>query len=88
MYQKVKNFNKEFKEIKREIINRDGWECQLKKECYGCLDVHHIIRRSQSGTNKKENLITLCRGCHDYIELLPAIETVPFLQKLLIKKYK
>lgn len=28
-------------------------------------EIHHIIFRSQGGGNNIENLIALCRGCHD-----------------------
>lgn len=46
----------------RKALERDG-------KCRDCgstenLTVHHLIPRSQSGTNKLCNLITLCRTCH------------------------
>lgn len=28
------------------------------------LDAHHIIHRSRGGTNRRKNLISLCRACH------------------------
>ncbi|HAZ37702.1 MAG TPA: HNH endonuclease, partial [Clostridiaceae bacterium] len=28
------------------------------------LEVHHIIFRSQSGSDESKNLITLCKTCH------------------------
>jgi hypothetical protein len=36
--------------------------------CFGGLDPHHIIPRSQGGNDVKENIITLCRGHHDQAE--------------------
>jgi len=29
------------------------------------VDIHHIIYKSQGGTDDVENLIALCRHCHD-----------------------
>ena len=34
-------------------------------------DKHHVIYRSQSGSNNPENLIPLCRSCHDFIHHSP-----------------
>jgi 5-methylcytosine-specific restriction endonuclease McrA len=32
----------------------------------GRLDVHHVIKRSQGGTDSlEENLVALCRACHE-----------------------
>ena len=36
--------------------------------CQFGLDPHHIIKRSQGGTDIKENIITLCRKHHDMAE--------------------
>ena len=30
-----------------------------------CLEVHHIVFRSENGSNEEDNLITLCKTCHD-----------------------
>ena len=36
------------------------------EQCGGrCVDVHHIIYRSQGGKDEIGNLIALCRKCHD-----------------------
>ena len=59
------------------ILERDGWRCQAP----GCtsrhhLEAHHIIFRSQNGSDDPENLVTLChahhrRGIHDgYVTVL------------------
>ena len=49
---------------RRVTLDRDGRQCQLcssKTE----LHVHHIRPLSRGGTNRYENLITLCRRCHN-----------------------
>ncbi len=52
-----------YEELKIEILRRDGWTCQ---HCgrRDQLQVHHLIRRSQSGADCEENLIVLCGECH------------------------
>ena len=49
--------------LHREILERDGWQCQ---QCGSLrnLDVHHMRRRSALGDDAETNLITLCRECH------------------------
>ena len=53
----------EYKALKTVVLNRDGWKCQ------GCgsaenLQVHHLSHRSRLGSDKLENLMTLCASCH------------------------
>lgn len=43
----------------------------LDVRCGGPLDVHHIRRRGQGGTDTLDNLITACRSCHDWIHAHP-----------------
>lgn len=50
--------------LHREILERDGWRCQICG-CSQSLDVHHIRRRSALGDDAETNLITLCRECHE-----------------------
>ncbi len=50
---------------RKEVLRRDDHSCQAR----GCkrtrfLDVHHIKPRSKGGTNRIENLVTLCSNCH------------------------
>lgn len=37
-------------------------------ECCGgkAVDIHHLVFRSQLGEDKIENLIALCRDCHNH----------------------
>ena len=56
-----------FENTKSYILFRDNYTCQ---HCKGKskdskLHVHHIIFRSQGGSNIPDNLICLCKTCHD-----------------------
>ena len=49
------------------VLDRDKHTCQ---NCKGkskdnILEVHHIKRRQDGGTNRVANLVTLCKTCHD-----------------------
>ena len=51
------------------ILYRDGHECRL---CGGrhkdpVLEVHHKVRRIDGGSDRPENLITLCSTCHSLL---------------------
>ena len=60
-----KGFNYGYSSRREAVLHRDNYTCQCcgKKNCR--LEVHHIIFRSNGGTDDEENLITLCKGCHD-----------------------
>lgn len=48
------------------VLQRDGWKCR----CCGRrnhLHVHHIIFRSNQGSDDSSNLVALCMGCHDKV---------------------
>jgi len=56
---------KDFYNVKAYVLHRDGHQCQKCKTKKGKLHVHHIVFRSNGGTNTPSNLITLCEDCHD-----------------------
>lgn len=63
-YQKGPNYG--FENTKAKVLNRDNYTCQC---CRGRhrdsrLEVHHILFRSQGGSDEEDNLITLCHTCH------------------------
>lgn len=60
-----KGFNYGYSSRRSAILHRDNYTCQCcgKKNCR--LEVHHIKFRSNGGTDDEENLITLCKECHD-----------------------
>ncbi|MDQ7826937.1 MAG: HNH endonuclease [Candidatus Eremiobacteraeota bacterium] len=58
-----------------KILKRDRFRCQAPGcRCRRNLHVHHIIRRSQGGTDDPWNLITLCEACH--LHLLHGLRTL------------
>lgn len=63
-YQKGKNYG--FENTKAMVLNRDDYTCQCCKGKHKDfkLEVHHIIFRSQGGSDEEGNLITLCHTCH------------------------
>ncbi len=63
-YQKGLNYG--FENTKAKVLNRDNYECQCcrGKHKDSKLEVHHIIYRSQGGSDDENNLITLCHTCH------------------------
>lgn len=64
--------NEPWHTIRERIIKRD------KGQCKGCgrqtkkAQVHHIKPRSQGGSNRLSNLVTLCGRCHMTISPVPA----------------
>jgi len=65
LYQEGYNYG--FSNAKAYVLNRDNYCCQNKK-CVSKskkLEVHHIVFRSNNGSDEASNLITLCKICHD-----------------------
>jgi 5-methylcytosine-specific restriction endonuclease McrA len=51
--------------VRREVLARDKHRCRAP----GCgrtrfLEIHHIVSRQRGGSNRPENLVTLCASCH------------------------
>lgn len=62
--------------IREQVIERDQ-TCQLAArmeghQCYGAGHVHHILRRSQGGSDHPSNLVLLCAAAHDWTHNNPA----------------
>lgn len=65
---KTAPYNNDWKAIRRRVLERDNYLCQL---CSSIVrpQVHHIIPYRYSQSHAKENLVTLCRPCHSREEL-------------------
>jgi len=59
----IKNYVKHHNIGEQDIIL-----CKARgKKCEGvAVDLHHIKLKSQGGTDDVENLIPVCRKCHEY----------------------
>lgn len=66
-YQKGKNYG--FSNTKEMVLNRDNYTCQYCKGKHkdSKLEVHHIVYRSNCGSDDESNLITLCHTCHQLL---------------------
>ena len=59
-----------FDNVKAYVLHRDGYRCQHKAKGTKHakqLHVHHVIFRSQGGSDAPDNLVTLCRDCHEQL---------------------
>ncbi len=63
-YQQGANYG--FENTKAKVLNRDNYICQYckGKKKDSKLEVHHIIYRSNGGSDDEDNLVTLCHTCH------------------------
>ena len=58
---------KDFYNLKHFVLHRDRYTCQKCGKNQVKLHVHHIVFKSNGGTDASNNLITLCEVCHDKI---------------------
>ena len=54
--------------IRKAVIMRDGCKCMECGKSNCRLEVHHIKPRRLKGSNTLDNLITLCKNCHQKTE--------------------
>lgn len=61
-YQKGNNYG--YANVKAYVLHRDNYSCQHCGVTKTQLQVHHLIYRSNGGSDLENNLITLCKDCH------------------------
>lgn len=62
-YQQGETFG--FYDVRYFVFSRDNYTCKAcRKSKDKILRTHHIIYRSKGGTDKADNLITVCTDCH------------------------
>lgn len=52
--------------VRSAALRRDGWRCQ-RCGARSQLDVHHLRFRAHGGDDTLDNLIVLCRKCHQCV---------------------
>ena len=64
-----KGINYGFANTKAYVLDRDNHTCQYckGKSKDSKLEVHHIVFRRNGGSDEPENLICLCKTCHDQL---------------------
>ena len=51
-------------DVRYFVFARDKYTCQVCKKKGKILHTHHIVYRSEGGTDRADNLITVCSDCH------------------------
>ncbi len=70
-----KRFSKKTKELVKQEQNNKCALCGME----GHLQIHHIIPRKFSGSNKRSNAVGLCDdGCHHYADIMILRNGIPF----------
>lgn len=57
-------FEDEFLAVRTAVLKRDNYRCVNCRKTGKHLHAHHIVPRSEGGTNDLDNLVTLCERCH------------------------
>ena len=55
-----------YHDVRYYVFARDHYTCQVCKQKNKILNTHHIVYRSHGGTDRADNLITVCTDCHTY----------------------
>ena len=53
-----------YHDVRYYVFARDEYTCQVCKKKGKILHTHHIVYRSDGGTDRADNLITVCSDCH------------------------
>lgn len=51
-------------DVRYFVFARDEYTCQVCNKKNKVLHTHHIVYRSEGGTDRADNLITVCSDCH------------------------
>ena len=82
-YQRGINYG--FANSRAHALDRDNYTCQHCGAKNTRLEVHHIIFRSQGGSDDLDNLITLCERCHNNLHNGKIVLKIKSKKKLLLK---
>ena len=67
--------SKKYKALQEEVFERDdrtcinpACSCKYGNTIYAWLEMHHVRKKSQLGSDVKYNCVTICNYCHNDIE--------------------
>lgn len=63
--------------VRRAVYARDDHACVLCGDTRA-IHLHHVVHRSQGGTNTAENLVCLCPFCHAIVHDETTANDFPF----------
>jgi len=55
-----------YHDVRYYVFARDKYTCQVCKKKNKILNTHHIVYKTYGGTDRANNLITVCTDCHTY----------------------
>jgi 5-methylcytosine-specific restriction endonuclease McrA len=72
-YRPRRKSDAEWRKARGEVLKRAVNRCEARlPRCSGeATHVHHVLRRSQGGTNEPDNLLAVCFLCHEWIHANP-----------------
>lgn len=72
-YRPKRKSDAEWRKARGEVLKRAVNRCEARRpRCMGeAAHVHHVLRRSQGGTNEPHNLLAVCFRCHEWIHANP-----------------
>ena len=53
-----------YKDVGYFVFARDNYTCQVCKKQNKILNTHHLLYKSRGGSDRADNLITVCTDCH------------------------
>ena len=60
--------------LKKAVLERDRYRCRWCGRTNAKVDPHHIRYRRGESDDVEENLISLCRRCHDFVHGTPNVK--------------
>ncbi|MBP1968961.1 5-methylcytosine-specific restriction endonuclease McrA [Virgibacillus natechei] len=55
-----------YHDVRYFVFARDNYTCHVCKQKGKILNTHHLIYRSHGGSNRADNLVTVCTDCHTH----------------------
>lgn len=63
-YQKGQTYG--YYDVRYYVFARDSYTCQVCKKKDKVLQTHHIVYKTHGGSDRADNLITVCTDCHNH----------------------